>query len=253
MVRNNHFTENRETLDKLFRSENKADGGIPLTDTIDNMRFWARVENVLIVISDMAEGKSHIIAGGFARNLDIGEYQHENSIWESKILSLMSPEEQEEKYIAELRFFHFLRHLPKSKKRDYFLISKLRFRFADGNIHDVLHRMYYIYDENGEELRFAICIYGPLPFDFKGKCFAVNSLTGIKEELTASGNDSILSRRERQILAMIDTGMKSAEIAVQLNISIHTVSRHRQEIVGKLQVKHTHEACRLAKSIGLLE
>ncbi len=253
MVRNNHFTENRETLDKLFRSENKADGGIPLADTIDNMRFWARVENVLIVISDMAEGKSHIIAGGFARNLDIGEYQHENSIWESKILSLMSPEEQEEKYIAELRFFHFLRHLPKSKKRDYFLISKLRFRFADGNIHDVLHRMYYIYDENGEELRFAICIYGPLPFDFKGKCFAVNSLTGIKEELTASGNDSILSRRERQILAMIDTGMKSAEIAVQLNISIHTVSRHRQEIVGKLQVKNTHEACRLAKSIGLLE
>lgn len=253
MVRNNHFTENRETLDKLFRSENKADGGMPLADTIDNMRFWARVENVLIVISDMAEGKSHIIAGGFARNLDIGEYQHENSIWESKILSLMSPEEQEEKYIAELRFFHFLRHLPKSKKRDYFLISKLRFRFADGNIHDVLHRMYYIYDENGEELRFAICIYGPLPFDFKGKCFAVNSLTGIKEELTASGNDSILSRRERQILAMIDTGMKSAEIAVQLNISIHTVSRHRQEIVGKLQVKNTHEACRLAKSIGLLE
>lgn len=253
MVRNNHFTENRETLDKLFRSENKADGGMPLADTIDNMRFWARVENVLIVISDMAEGKSHIIAGGFARNLDIGEYKHENSIWESKILSLMSPEEQEEKYIAELRFFHFLRHLPKSKKRDYFLISKLRFRFADGNIHDVLHRMYYIYDENGEELRFAICIYGPLPFDFKGKCFAVNSLTGIKEELTASGNDSILSRRERQILAMIDTGMKSAEIAVQLNISIHTVSRHRQEIVGKLQVKNTHEACRLAKSIGLLE
>lgn len=193
----------------------------------------------------------HIIAGGFARNLDIGDYEQENSIWESKILSLMSQEEQEEKYIAELRFFHYLRHLPKSKRADYYLMSKLRFCFADGGIHDVLHRMYYIFDDNGEDLRYAICIYGPLPFDFKGKSFAVNSVRGIKEELTASGNDSILSRRERQILAMIDTGMKSAEIAGQLNISIHTVSRHRQEIIGKLQVKNTHEACRLAKSMDL--
>ena len=236
----------------MLRSANKSDGGIPLSDVLGNLRLWARVENALIVVSDMIEGKSHIMAGGFARNLDIGDYRQENSIWENKILALMSPEEQEEKYIAELRFFHYLRHLPKSQKTDYYLMSKLRFRFKDGDIHDVLHRMYYIFDEDGDNLRFAICIYGPLPFDFKGKSFAVNSVTGLKEELTASGNDSILSRRERQILAMIDTGMKSAEIAVQLNISIHTVSRHRQEIIGKLQVWNTHEACRLAKSMGLL-
>lgn len=123
MVRNNHFTENRKTLDKLLRTENSAEGGMPLSDILVNMRFWARVENVLIVISDMAEGRSHIIAGGFARNLDIGDYQQENSIWETKIISLMSPQEQEEKYIAELRFFHYLRHLSKSKKTDYYLMQ----------------------------------------------------------------------------------------------------------------------------------
>lgn len=44
------------------------------------MRLWARVENALIVVSDMVEGNSHIIAGGFARNLDIGDYKQENSI-----------------------------------------------------------------------------------------------------------------------------------------------------------------------------
>ncbi len=252
MVRNNHSADNRKALDKLLRSENKTDGSVPLSDILVNMRFRARVENILIVVSDMAEGKSYIIAGEFARNLDIGAYQQENSIWESKILSLMSPAEQEEKYIAELRFFHYLRHLSKSKKTDYYLVSKLRFRFADGYIHDVLHRMYYIFDKNSENVRYAICTYGPLPFDFKGKSYVVNSITGIKEELTASTNDSILSHRECQILAMIDSGMKSAEIADQLNISIHTVSRHRQEIIGKLQVKNTHEACRLAKSMGML-
>lgn len=84
MVRNNHLTENRKTLDRLLRADNKADGGIPMTDILDNLRLWARVENALIVVSDMAEGKSHIIAGGFARNLDIGDYQQENSIWETR-------------------------------------------------------------------------------------------------------------------------------------------------------------------------
>lgn len=252
MVRNNHFGDNRKTLDKLLRSEKQSPQCIPLSDVLAYARFWANIENVLIVVSDMADGKSHIIDGSFARNLDIGEYKQENSIWESKILSLMSADEQEEKYIAELRFFHYLRHLPKSKKSEYYLVSKLRFRFTDGNIHDVLHRMYYIFDENGEDVRYAICIYGPLSFDFKGKSYAVNSVSGLKEELTASGNDRILSSRESQILSMIDTGLKSTEIAAQLNISIHTVSRHRQEIIGKLQVKNTHEACRIAKSMGLL-
>ena len=84
MVRNNHLTENRKTLDRLLRADNNADGGIPMTDILDNLRLWARVENALIVVSDMAEGKSHIIAGGFARNLDIGDYQQENSIWETR-------------------------------------------------------------------------------------------------------------------------------------------------------------------------
>ena len=252
MVRNNHLTEDRRTLDRLLRSESHPKRCTPLTDLLAHVRFWANIEKALIVVSDMADGKSHIIDGGFARNLDIGDYQHENSIWESRILSLMSEDGLGEKYIAELRFFHYLRHLPKSKKSEYYLVSKLRFRFSDGNIHDVLHRMYYIFDETLENVRYAICIYGPLLFDFKGKSFAVNSITGIKEELTAAGNDAILSRRECQVLAMIDTGMKSGEIAGHLHISIHTVSRHRQEIIGKLQVKNTHEACRIAQSLNII-
>lgn len=252
MVRNNHYAGNRKTLDKLLRAERRPDGSASLPEILAQVRFLAQIENVVVVVSDMADGKSHIIAGGFARNLGIVGYQQENSIWESRILSLMAADEQEAKYIAELRFFHYLRHIPKNKKPEYYLVSKLRLRFIDGGIHDVMHRMYYIFDENNENIRYAVCIYGPLPFDFKGKSHAVNSVTGMTEELTASGNSSILSRRECQVLAMIDSGMKSAEIASQLHISIHTVSRHRQEITGKLQVRNTHEACRIAKSMGII-
>ena len=112
--------------------------------------------------------------------------------------------------------------------------------------------MYYVYDDSDENVVGAICLYGPLTFDFSGKSHAVNSLTGIAEPLTSSANNAVLSKRERQILSLIESGFKSVEIADQLNISKHTVDRHRQEILAKLQVKNSIEACRLAKSMELI-
>lgn len=128
----------------------------------------------------------------------------------------------------------------------------MRFRFIDGKQHDVLHRMYYIFDEEKENIRYAVCIYEPLSFDFNGKSRAVNSVTGITEDLTFKENNSLLTPRECQVLSLIHNGLKSAEIAERLNISIHTVSRHRQEIIGKLQVKNSHEACRIAKALNII-
>ncbi len=61
------------------------------------------------------------------------------------------------------------------------------------------------------------------------KSIVVNSLTGVLEELTSSTDASILSRREKQVLALIDSGKRSYEIAEILSISKNTVSRHRQE------------------------
>lgn len=252
MVINNHSGCNKKKLDLLLRQENISGSNVALSQILEYARFMADIEKVLVVVSDMKDGKSHIFAGGFARNLELGDYQQENSIWESRILSLMLPQEQEYKYIAELRFFHFLRHLPACRKTDYYLVSKLRFRYTDGKMHEVLHRMYYIFDGNNENIIYAICIYGPLAFDFGGKSYVVNSISGVTEELDCSGNDTILSRRESQVLSLIYTGLKSAEIAERLNISIHTVSRHRQEIIGKLQVKNSHEACRLAKALKII-
>ena len=62
----------------------------------------------------------------------------------------------------------------------------------------------------------------------------------------------MLTRRETEILRMIDAGMMSLEIAEGLSISIHTVSRHRQNILDKLRVKNSIEACRIARELGLI-
>ena len=70
-------------------------------------------------------------------------------------------------------------------------------------------------------------------------------------ELGGQEDAQILSDREKQILRLIDKGLMSKEIASQLSISVHTVSRHRQEILSKLQVKSSIEACRVAKELGI--
>lgn len=242
----------RRELDNLLKIESEYTDNYILQEALAYARTFTKVENVVAVVSDMAKGESHILTGGFASVLGLENYSTESSIWEKRILDMMTPQEQEEKFIAELRFFHYLRHLPKNRRPERFLLSKLRFKEASGKNVDVLHRMYYIYDHENDTVLYAICLYGPLVFNFKGKSHVVNTMTGEHEELTSSSNCSVLGQRERQVLSLIDSGLKSAEIADRLNISIHTVSRHRQEILAKLQVKNSIEACRLARSMELI-
>ena len=81
----------------------------------------------------------------------------------------------------------------------------------------------------------------------------MDSSDGQMAELAKQSDIQILSARERQILRLIDRGLRSKEIAQMLSISIHTVSRHRQEILARLQVKNSIEACRLAKEMKLIQ
>jgi len=102
MVRNNHSKDNRKKLDELLRTDELLVKQDCLAKVLAYARFMANIENSIVVVSDMADGKSHIVAGGFVHNLELGDYQQENSIWESRILSLMSADEQEEKYLCRV-------------------------------------------------------------------------------------------------------------------------------------------------------
>ena len=132
------------------------------------------------------------------------------------------------------------------------MVSRLRVRPRDGSVVELTHRMYYIYADDSETVTHALCLYGRSVFDFPGKSVVVNSLTGVSEELTSAADESILTRREQQVLRLIDLGKTSAEIAELLSVSKNTVSRHRQGIRAKLQVKNSLEACRIAKALKII-
>lgn len=253
MTKNNHSeSDHRNRLDSLLRQQASGNYADSYLRAIQYAESIVSIENCIAVVSNLVDNSSRIIAGKFADTLGLGDYGRENSIWEKKILSLMTEEEQQEKFIAELRFFHYLRKVIPSKREEYFLVSRLRFRLGDKRHIDVQHRMYYVYDSMKTSIVAAICLYSPMYHSFSGKSFVVNSLTGLSEELTHSADSSVLSPRECQVLNLIDSGMKSREIAEALHISIHTVHRHRQSILECLKVKNSHEACRLAKSMSII-
>ena len=161
------------------------------------------------------------------------------------------PEDMSNKYLQELRFYHYMKQLPKQERNNHFLMSKLRMKDSSGNYQTILHRMFYVVSPSNDLIWLALCLYN-LSIDTNLNCIVVNSLTGKCLELEKQDYSHVLSEREKEILSLIGIGKPSKEIADLLFISKNTVSRHRQNILSRLQVRNSIEAYRIAKELGLL-
>ena len=62
-----------------------------------------------------------------------------------------------------------------------------------------------------------------------------------------------LTKRETEIFHLIQKGLLSKEIANKLQISIHTVNIHRQNLLHKLEVQNSIEAINKGIELGLLK
>lgn len=61
-----------------------------------------------------------------------------------------------------------------------------------------------------------------------------------------------LSQRELQIIRLSAEGLKAAEIAERLFLSVHTVNTHRQRIYAKMDVKNVSDMLRKATELGII-
>ena len=61
-----------------------------------------------------------------------------------------------------------------------------------------------------------------------------------------------LSKRQKQLLVLLDKGMSNRDIAEELNISEHTVKVHLWRLFRRLNVKSRSQASHLARTQGLL-
>jgi DNA-binding NarL/FixJ family response regulator len=61
-----------------------------------------------------------------------------------------------------------------------------------------------------------------------------------------------LTRRERQIVSLVELGLSNKQIANELSISLQTVKNHVHNILEKFQLRRRAEAAQYARDHGLL-
>jgi len=69
---------------------------------------------------------------------------------------------------------------------------------------------------------------------------------------SACGSGPQLTRRECQIVALIERGLSNKQIAGELSIGLQTVKNHVHNVLEKLQLRRRTEAARYARENGLL-
>lgn len=255
---NNHFNGipmdivnqlNDELLRQVFTEEQKQ--SIRLDEYREIASIYARIENSIAVLSDMKTNTSYVYYGGIAERLGLEKrYATKvlHSIWEEEILKRIHPDDLLMKHLQELRFLHFQRNTPEEERPDYHVVSHIRMCDDSGEYLPVLHRMFYIASQSNGSVWLALCLYN-LSADTSMRSFTINSADGQVVEFDKQTCDPLLSEREIHVLGWIDKGKKSKEIADLLYISLHTVNRHRQNILEKLHVSNSIEACRIAKEL----
>jgi len=99
---------------------------------------------------------------------------------------------------------------------------------------------------------------------YSGKFYFIGDVTDIlvkkyMDMRNASGQKSTanseisLSKREEQILRMIDNDLSNKEIAESLNVSIRTIEAHRLNILRKFQTNNIEEVLASCKEADLLK
>lgn len=211
-------------------------------------------ENSIAVLSNLRTGKSHIFFGKTCKILGLGKsntVQTVESVWEEEIYNRIHPDDWKKRCLQELTFFRRISSSHSKEIFSWYLENTIRMCDREGEYHYWKHRIFYFSGNGQQGISYSLCLYN-LTFEDSDGAYLINTMTGEKKMLLTDENQ-LLSVREKIILQMIQSGKSSKMIADRLEISKHTVDRHKQNIIAKLQVNNTTEACHKAKKLGLIE
>jgi DNA-binding CsgD family transcriptional regulator len=230
-----------------------------LAEAIDLIQAYVKIDHSVAVLSDLADNKSHIFMGDFGSffEMNTSGYTTIDSIWEEDIYNRIHPEDLFQRNLLELEFFNFLKVLNPGERLNYMTKCRIRTLNSKNEYQPILHRSFYLKNSSEGGLWLAVCLYN-YSFEKNGAATGidgkiVNTKTGEIFYIDTYENCvNLLTSREKEILQLISKGGISKGIATQLNISINTVNRHRQNILEKLKVNNSIEAVRTADALNLL-
>ena len=161
------------------------------------------------------------------------------------IEKLVHPDDLEVVRRIDKKVWEFLDTLPEEEKLTYKYIYEMRI-LDRGKYVRMIYQMRILAFKDDNFLVMGMIDLAPEQSTNTSVRFQIkNCLTDEVVPFTIeTATDVLLTPREREILALAKEGMFSKEISEKLNISIHTVNRHRQNILEKLQVDNRIEARR---------
>ena len=182
----------------------------------------------------------------FGRYYYVTEYvENIDTPQELDIEKLVHPDDLEVVRRIDKKVWEFLDTLPEEEKLAYKYIYELRV-LEKGKYIRMIYQMRILAFKDDNFLAMGMIDLAPEQSANTSVRFQIkNCLTDEVVPFTIeSATDVLLTPRKREILALAKEGMFSKEISEKLNISIHTVNRHRQNILEKLQVDNMIEAIR---------
>jgi len=254
----------RKELNAFYKGQNLKEENLDysiLSDCRHQVDVTVGVESDCRVITDAATDSCYIFGGRFAYLIGLSDSnlyaRNMNSSDEDVIYNRIHPEDLVDKRMLEYDFFRFIDTISDCHKLDYKATCQLRIKDRRGK---------YIYVDNSTRVMrlspngrvwLILCCYdlSPIQDASHGGIVSriINCVTGeISNPQLAERRAHILTDREKEILNLIKEGKPSKQIADILSISIHTVNRHRQNILEKLSVGNSVEAIMAATLMRLL-
>lgn len=211
----------------------------------------------IAVLSDLETDSCYIFSGSFGETLGLGAYSEDrNSAFEHGIFDNIPADELLERHVTDLRLFNFLKSVPLGEKTDFLAVSLIHFSRGGTSPIPVLHTTRYLACHRNGTMWLSLCTYHPFCEAgglHEGVIINVRTGEAVRPEKYRQYDKNLLSGRQREVLALLAKGKSSKQIAESLCLSIHTVNRHRQDILAKLDVANTAAAVEIALHMHLLD
>lgn len=219
---------------------------------------YINIDHSIAVLSDFQADKSYIYVGSFGKLFGLASGNIViDSAFEECIFSKIHPDDLTERHILELSYFEHQKKLPAQEREKYSTFSRIRACNTTGSYCYINHRTIYLKTLPNDSVWLALCTYAPSADvnqrpGIDGKI--INNETGeiISFDTYKNYGQALLSKREIEIITYVAKGMGSKQIAEELNIAVHTVRRHRQNIIQKMQVANATEAVKTCLVMGII-
>lgn len=217
----------------------------------------AEVENSSLAVYDLNK-KEYILADSKFDRKTGYRLNHDFHVNPDYFYELMHPEDFPFVLDTIIKTVKFLNSVPPVEKTEYKLIIDFRLLNTKGIYLRFVQQVVVLeLDRNGDIWLILKLVdlasenSSKVPSQRKLLNMKTGKLTLFNDEVEYP-SDTVLSKRETEVLGLISQGLNSKNIAERLFISVNTVNNHRQKILAKTNSWNSSHALTYAKRLGII-